>query len=199
MSAALRLVPTIHAQQEPPQPTAMLEPEPTPATCLYRKRTILMLRRYLRASIDIGRVPSLLGAQFFRGRISSYRMHTFEDVVIFVHDMENCLARLDDFSRQVLAHTVLQEYTHYETAELLQLARKTVERAYLESLDKLTDILLEAKLLDRAPLASLAPDQAFPPKKFPKAEKSCQGGKNDDFSVSPSKRRKNKVEMNVRK
>src|SRR5579864_1608147 len=70
---------------------------------IYRRRTVTMLRRYMRYSIETGRLPSLLGREFFRSKITSYTVASFEDRVIFVHDMENCLKRLDEFSRQILA------------------------------------------------------------------------------------------------
>ncbi len=64
---------------------------------MYRGRTVGMLRRYLRYSIEAGRLPSMLGAEFFRAKVTAYTVVTFEDRVIFVHDMETCLERLDGF------------------------------------------------------------------------------------------------------
>ena len=64
---------------------------------IYRGRTVAMLRRYMRYSIETGRMPSLLGAEFFRAKVTAYTVVTFEDRVIFVHDMEKCLDRLDEF------------------------------------------------------------------------------------------------------
>src|SRR5258705_9881184 len=55
---------------------------------LYRERTVGMLRRYMRLSVEVGRLPSLLGREFFRTRVTSYSASTFEDSVIFVHDVE---------------------------------------------------------------------------------------------------------------
>jgi hypothetical protein len=49
----------------------------------YRRRTVALLRRYGQASVEVGRVPSLLGREFFRSRVSSYTLRNFEDVVIF--------------------------------------------------------------------------------------------------------------------
>ena len=66
---------------------------------IYRKRTILMLRKYMQYSIETGRLPSVLGREFFRAKVTTYTVATFEDRVIFVHDMETCLDRLDEFSR----------------------------------------------------------------------------------------------------
>jgi DNA-directed RNA polymerase specialized sigma24 family protein len=75
-------------------------------------------------------------------------MATFEDRVIFVHDMERCLEHLDDFGRQVLGRIVLQEYKQEDAARLLGCTRMTVHRKLLESLDQLSDILLRVDLLD---------------------------------------------------
>src|SRR6266536_2832548 len=68
---------------------------------LYRERTIALLRRYLRISIEVGRLPSLLGRELFRSKVTSYRMSSFEDAVIFVHDVERALSQLDGFAKQV--------------------------------------------------------------------------------------------------
>src|SRR5258706_14047572 len=65
--------------------------------CLYRKRTINLLQRYAKLSIETGRLPSVLGGMGFRARISSYPLHTFEDAVIFVFDVERCLGELDKY------------------------------------------------------------------------------------------------------
>jgi hypothetical protein len=95
---------------------------------IYRGRTVAMLRRYMRYSIETGRLPSLLGKEFFRAKVTSYTVVTFEDRVIFVHDMEKCLKRLDEFSRQLIARHILQEHDRWATAKLLHCNEKTVRR-----------------------------------------------------------------------
>jgi predicted DNA-binding protein (UPF0251 family) len=142
---------------------------------IYRARTAGMLRQYMRYSIETGRLPSLLGREFFRSKVTQYRVTTLEDRVIFVHDMDTCLRRLDEFSRQVLGRVVLQEYEHEEAARLLGCTRMTVHRKLLEALDELSNILIEVKLLDAIPST---------------ARKSCQGGENGVFSVSDSEQGK---------
>ena len=136
---------------------------------IYRNRTVGMLRRYMRYSIETGRLPSLVGREFFRSKVTKYRVVTFEDRVIFVHDMETCLHRLDDFSQQVLARIVLQEYGQEDAARLLGCTRMTVHRVLMEALDELSAILVGVGLLDVVPV---------------NPEISCQGGKNGCFSVS---------------
>jgi len=136
---------------------------------IYRNRTVAMLRRYMRYSIETGRLPSLVGREFFRSNVTKYQVTTFEDRVIFVHDMETCLHRLDEFSQQVLARIVLQEYGHEDAARLLGCTRMTVHRVLMEALDELSEILVGVELLDEVP---------FNPRI------SCQGGKNGYFSLS---------------
>lgn len=143
---------------------------------IYRGRTIAMLRRYLRYSIETGRLPSLLGREFFRSKVTSYSVDTFEDRVIFVHDMEMCLDRLDEFSRQLIARHILQEHDQEATARLLQCTDRTVRTYVPIVLDTLSDILLELGLMQH---------------QFPKEEKPCQGGLEGENFVSGSNERKN--------
>jgi hypothetical protein len=116
---------------------------------IYRGRTVAMLRRYMRYSIETGRLPSLLGKEFFRAKVTSYTVATFEDRVIFVHDMEKCLERLNEFSRQPLARHVLQEQDQVATARLLHCAERRVRLLTPYALDQLSEILLKVGLLER--------------------------------------------------
>ena len=113
----------------------------------YRKYTEAMLRRYMRLSMRVGRMPSLLGQDVFRGKMSTYRISSFEDAVIFVHDMERCLQKLDAFSQKLIARVALQEYTQGEAAHLLGVSLRTIVRRYGEALDDLTQILLDRRLM----------------------------------------------------
>jgi hypothetical protein len=123
----------------------------------YRKHTEGMLRRYLRLSMEAGRVPSLLGQEMFRGRVTSYRVESFDDVVIFVHDVEKCLEKLDEEQQCLISRIALQQYTLGETAELMGLKPRTVVRRYGQAVDSLTRVFLCVEMLE--PL------------------KSCQGGR----------------------
>jgi len=136
---------------------------------VYRGRTVQMLRRYLRYSIETGRIPSVLGGEFFRAKMTTYSVGTFEDRVIFVHDMEKCLGKLDEFSRQLIARHVLQEHDQEATGRLLHCTERTVRTYVPVVLDLLSQILVDVGLLER--LDS-------------KSQKSCQEGKMDLFPVS---------------
>ncbi len=144
-----------------------------PDAWLYRERTIALLRRFLRISLEVGRLPSWLGREFFRSKVTSYRMSSFEDGVIFVHDVERALDQLNAFSRQLIATIIFQEYTQEEAARILHCARRTVCREYPAALDRMTDIFLAGGLLNRLP--------ALP------VEKSCQGGSEGQFALSHCK------------
>jgi hypothetical protein len=144
---------------------------------IYRGRTVKMLRRYMRYSIETGRLPSLLGREFFRAPVTPYNMVTFEDRVIFVHDMETCLNKLDDFSRELIGRHILQEHDQEATARLLHCTSRTVRTYVPMALDLLSEILLEVRLMEGA---------------FPIGKKSCQGGKTGEIFVSGSEESKNK-------
>jgi len=148
-----------------------------PDLWLYRDRTLGLLRRYLRLSVEVGRLPSLLGREFFRTRVTSYHATTFEDAVIFVHDVARGLERLNEFENKLIAKIALQDYTQSETARLLGCWRRTVGRRFPEAVDRLTGIFLEAGLLVRLPATDVA-----------RAE-SCQEGEIEEIPASDSEQR----------
>jgi hypothetical protein len=121
--------------------------EPATSLAFYRKHTESMLRRYLYASMQVGRAPSILGDPIARGWVSSRPIRTFEDAVIFVLDIETCLNKLGSLDRQMLSRIVLQEYTQAEAATLLGMSVRTISYKFPKALDSLTEKLLEADLL----------------------------------------------------
>jgi hypothetical protein len=143
---------------------------------IYRKRTVEMLRRYMRYSIETGRLPSLLGREFFRAKVTAYTVVTFEDRVIFVHDMERCLEKLDEFSRQLIARHILQEHDRWATARLLNCNEKTVRRLTPLAVDTLTEILLDVGLLER--LDTISGNSCQGGEERENYVSSCEGGEN---------------------
>jgi hypothetical protein len=123
------------------------ETEPVSSVAFYRKHTESMLRRYLYASMQVGRAPSILGDSVGRGWVSSRPIRTFEDAVIFVLDVESCLNKLGSLDRQMLSRIVLQEYTQAEAATLLGMGSRTISYKFPLALDRLTQLLLDAGLL----------------------------------------------------
>jgi hypothetical protein len=121
-----------------------------PDLWMYRERTVALLRRYMRLSLETGRLPSVIGRELFRAKITAYKATTFEERVIFVHDVEGCLERLAPFDQKIIARLVLQEHDHERAARLLHSTRKTIERRLPELLDELSEEFLRVRLL--APL-----------------------------------------------
>ncbi len=161
------------AEDSPPE-----TPSSDPDLWLYRDRTVGLLRRYVRLSVEVGRLPSLLGREFFRTRVTSYSATTFEDAVIFVHDVKRCLEKLDEFENKLIAKIVFQDYTQDEAAVLLGCWRRTVGRRFPETLDRLSEIFLQSGLLERLPAVSAEPLE------------TCQEGKTGEIFVSDCEQRK---------
>jgi hypothetical protein len=136
---------------------------------LYRDRTVALLRRYLRLSIEVGRMPSLLGREFFRTRVTSYGASTFEDSVIFVHDVERSLQELNEFEKKLIAKIVLQRFSKEEAGRLLGCGYRTVERLFPEALDRVSEIFLKRRILTGLPSSKR------------EVPKTCQEGKTGPF------------------
>ena len=136
-------------RSRPVRSAPLADPDPLPPISLafYRKHTESMLRRYLYASMQVGRAPSILGDPVARGWASSRPIRTFEDAVIFVLDVERCLEKLSVLDRQMLSRVVLQEYTQAEAAALLGMSPRAMSYKFPQALDRLTEKLLAAGLL----------------------------------------------------
>ena len=168
MSAAAAILPIVWAVESEQSflrtRAAYLQHPVEPEVAFYRKYTEAMLQRYVRMSMEAGKVPSLLGQEMFRGRITSYRIDSFEDVVIFLHDVGKCLERLDMEKQHLISRIAIQQYTLGETAELMGMKPRTVVRRYGQAVDSLTKVFLSVKMLE--PL------------------KCCQGGGFGNFATN---------------
>jgi hypothetical protein len=98
-------------------------------------------------------------------------MASFEDVVVFVLDMEMALEQLEPFERKLIAMNVLEEYSQAEIARLMGCTKRWVEYQVPGALDAMSRILLRRKLIDR----------------IPQAPESCQEGERVGFVASDSK------------
>ena len=152
--------------------------QPAEGVAFYRKHTERLLRQYMQTSMEMGRVPSILGNCMFRGKVSSYRLRCFEDGVIFVFDIEKCLKRLYKYSQDLVGRIAMQEYTQMETATLMGQPLRSIVRRYAEAIDRLTTILLELKLLkiDQGCYGPHVSRRSEKTKENPKSKKCCQGG-----------------------
>ncbi len=149
MSALVCVLPTVRAMAVVVAKVPKRQVVAGPEMAFYRKYTEAMLRRYLRLSMEAGRVSSLLGQkEMFRGHTTSYRVRSFEDGVIFVLDVERCLSRLGEVEQMLITRIALQEYTQGETAALLRMGLRTVVRRYAVAMDQLTEMFLTHGLLE---------------------------------------------------
>ena len=121
--------------------------EPETSWAFYRKHTENLLRRYMYASLQVGRTPNLLDEPVGRGWASSSRIRTFEDALIFVLDIERCLGRLNTMDRTMIQRMVLQEYSHTEMASMLRMGQRQVFNRLHRALDRLTEQLVTSRLL----------------------------------------------------
>ena len=168
MSSAL----TITASEWESAPGLPWEWGADPDLWLYRHRTLALLYRYFKLSIEAGRLPSLLGQEFFRTQVTSYSLSSFEDLVIFVHDIERCISRLDRFSQELIARIAFQGFSQEEVARLMGCNRRTVGRRFPEALDHLSEIFLEVGIL----LPRDEPTKADP--------EACQAPEESESSVT---------------
>jgi hypothetical protein len=133
---------------------AELEDDPldrNPDLWMYRSRTVSLLRRYLRFSLETGRLPSFIGREFFRAKMTCYTAATFEDRVIFVSDVEKSLDRLEFWDQQLIARMIFQEHGQEQAARILHCNRKMVQRRLPQVLDLLSEDFLRVGLLSVLP------------------------------------------------
>jgi hypothetical protein len=105
-----------------------------------------MLRRYFNMSIEMGRLPSMVGREVFRSRVRC-RPASFENYVVYVLDIERCVERLRWIDQELIVRVIFQEHTQEETARLLNLPVISVERRLPQVLDLLTEKFIKAGLM----------------------------------------------------
>jgi hypothetical protein len=160
MSAAIEIpmvLPVVYAFAESELPCA--RPRRIVGLAFYRKHTLGLLRRYLQLSIELGRAPSALGRIALRGRVSSYRLRTFEDGLIFILDVEKCIRQLDEVSRELIGHVALEDYSLVQAVDLTGHSARSVARIYGDAMDRLTDLFLRFGLL-KPDVENLSRDEA---------------------------------------
>src|SRR6266567_1055590 len=120
---------------------------------MFRTHTLKLLQHYLRLSLDYGRIPSVLGGEVMRARVSHSKLHTIEDETIFIHDMNRCLEReLDGEELRLLALIVFMEHTFEEAAVILQYSEKQLRRNFPPIMDRLTRAFFQREFLNQAKL-----------------------------------------------
>ena len=81
--------------------------------------------------------------------MSHHAIPSFEDQAVFVHDVEACLKQLNEGDAQIVTMVGLHGLSKEEVGALLRCSRNWINVRYLESLDALTQIFLDAGVLSR--------------------------------------------------
>ena len=120
---------------------------------IFRSHTLKLLRYYFKLSLDYGRIPSPLGGQGMRSRVSHVKMYTVEDDTIFLHDMSRCMEQeLSEMELKIVALVVFMDHTFEQTGGILQYSERQIRRIYPNLLDRLTRAFCKRELLDRLEL-----------------------------------------------
>ena len=121
--------------------------DPRPEMLCFRGQTLAIVRHYFELSCQVGRLPSLLGREFFRARVSHHAIPSFEDQAVFARDVELCLSRLSDYHAEIVTLVGLYDFTIEEVAEMLHRCKSAIHGWFSEALDALSELFLEAGLL----------------------------------------------------
>lgn len=123
------------------------EIDPRPEILCYRGQTFAIVRHFFEISSQVGRLPSLLGREFFRARVTHHAIPSFEDQAVFVRDVELCFARLSEPHAEMITLVALYSFSRDEVAQMLRASKTWVNIRIAEALDALSEIFLQARLL----------------------------------------------------
>ena len=85
----------------------------------YRGQALAIVRHFFEMSCQLGRLPSILGREFFRAKVSHRTIPSFEDQALFAHDIRQSLTRLAEDELRVLTLIGLYDLNLDEAAEIL--------------------------------------------------------------------------------
>jgi len=114
----------------------------------FRGQTIAIVRHFFEIASQIGRLPSILGREFFRAKVTHHAVPSFEEEqAVFVHDVEQAIRKLSDADGEVVALVGLFQYSMEDVAKLLGCSRSWVAKRYVASIDRLANRFLETGLV----------------------------------------------------
>jgi hypothetical protein len=120
---------------------------------IFRTHTLKLLQHYLRLSLDYGRIPSVLGGQVTRARVSHSKMHSIEDDTIFIHDVSRCLEQeLKEEDLRLMALIVFMDHTFEEAAAMQGYSLRQTYRMFYDLMDRLTRAFFDREFLNREKL-----------------------------------------------
>ena len=131
----------------PPQYAVIFDPEPE--TICYRGQTLAIVRHFFEMSCQLGRLPSILGREFFRAKVSHHAIPSFEDQALFAHDVQQALLKLEDEDVQIITLLGLYDITLAEASVMLGRSEGCLSQRYAEAIARLTQIFLDNGVLQR--------------------------------------------------
>jgi hypothetical protein len=123
------------------------EPESRAEMVCFRGQTLALARHFFEISCQVGRLPSLLGREFFRAKVTHHAIPSFEEQAVFIRDLEICLLRLSDEHVEMITLIGLYDFSRNEIADLLRRSRGWVNEHVAAAADALSEIFLEAGIL----------------------------------------------------
>jgi len=143
----------------------------------YRSQALATVRHFFEIASQIGRLPSIMGREFFRAKVSHHAIPSFEEQAVFVLDVEAALARLNERDGELVALVGLFHYPMDDVARMLGRSRSYVAQHFADSVDHLAQVFLQTGLLredrpDRRPIyfshrKARGDEGGLPPKKPP--------------------------------
>jgi len=113
----------------------------------FRGQTLAIVRHFFEIASQIGRLPSIMGREFFRAKVSHHAIPSFEEQAVFVHDVEAALGRLREEDAEVIALVGLFQYSLDDVAAMLGRSRSGVAGRFADSIDRLAELFLAAGLI----------------------------------------------------
>ena len=118
-----------------------------------RTRTMVLLQRFLRTALSLGRMPSLVGREIFCTRVQARPPSAFEDSVLFVCDVEKCLAQLNPLEQRLIAYCILENRSEWEASRQFHASQGLISRHLGHALDFLYLTFCQRGLLKPIPEA----------------------------------------------
>lgn len=126
-----------------------------------RTRTMALLYRFLRTALSLGRMPSLVGREIFRTTARAHPAGAFENAVVFVCDVEKCLAQLEPLEQRLIAYCVLENRSEWEASRQFQASQGFVSRHLGHALDVLHVTFCQRGILPPLP-EGMRSQETFP-------------------------------------
>jgi hypothetical protein len=139
------LLPVFPSKEERQQ--GLFELDPRPEMLCFRGQTLAIMRHFFELSCQVGRLPSLLGREFFRAKVSHHAIPSFEEQAVFVRDVELCLARLSEEHGEMITLIGMYDFSRVEIAAMLRCTKAWVNQHVAQAVDALSEIFLWAGLL----------------------------------------------------